>query len=180
MTVHKRPTNKQKTRFTWGYVVSVPSNEYDRFGNPKRKQITKSGFETKKEALKAEKEFLNNLEAGKIELNKNATFKDIMLFYIDYAEKEGGYAKGTIANYKGLMNKHLTIFSEVRVDKITPELIRYWRKTISQTDASVYRINDCIKLMKAAFNYAKRERQISANPFEEMKRVQEPRKLRKR
>ena len=42
MTAHKRYTNKQKTKFHWGYVVNIPSHEFDRMGNPKRKQAVKT------------------------------------------------------------------------------------------------------------------------------------------
>ncbi len=179
MSVHRRATNKNKTKFTWGYWVTIPSNEFDNFGNQKRKQVSKMGFATKKEALKAEKDFLDNLNLGKIELNKNATFNDIIQFYINYAETDGQYSKGSIANYKGLNKNHLTMFSDVRIDKITPALIRFWRQSICKT-ASNYTINDCIKLMNSAFNYAKREKQIFSNPFEEVKKMPEPKKIRKR
>lgn len=103
-----------------------------------------------------------------------------MMFFFDYIEKEGKYAKGTIANYKGLHNKHLEFFKLIRVDKITPEIIRSWRKKRCEVNVSDYRLNDCIKLVKAAFNYAKREKQITANPFEDMKKVSLQPKLRKR
>lgn len=180
MTVHKRYTNKAKTKISWGYWATIPSNKFDIHGNPIRKQVTKFGFATKKEAQKAEKEFFANFESGKIELNKNATFNDVMMFFFDYIEKEGKYAKGTIANYKGLNNKHLEFFKLIRVDKITPEIIRSWRKERCEANISDYRLNDCIKLIKAAFNYAKREKQITANPFEDMKKVSLQPKLRKR
>ena len=179
MSVHKRFTNSKKTKFHWGYIVNIPSNKYDAVGNLKRKQKAKWGFETKKEALKAEKEFLDNIENNNIELNKNATFDDVIQFYIHFAETDGQYAKGTIANYKGLNKKHLNMFKDVRIDKITPELIRHWRQTICNT-ASNFRINDCIKLMKAAFNYAKEEKVVTTNPFEHVKKMQVPKKLRKR
>ena len=180
MTVHKRYTNKNKTKFTWGYVATVPSNQFDRFGNPKRKQITKSGFETKKEAQQAEKELLENYEKGKVELSKNVVFSDVYNFFVDYMESIGQYSKGTIANYKCLYENHLTMFHNVRVDKITQTLIRAWKKEISSKNVSVYRINDCIKLLKAIFNYAKSEKQITSNPFEELKKLPESIKLRKR
>lgn len=37
MSVHKYYTNKAKTKFLWRYVVTVPSNDFDKFGNPIRK-----------------------------------------------------------------------------------------------------------------------------------------------
>ena len=118
--------------------------------------------------------------SNKIELNRNATFKDIMQFFFDYIEKEGKYAKGTIANYKSMYNKHLTVFHNIRVDKILSNHIRVWRKSLFAKNVSDNTINDSIKLLKASFNYAKRENQITCNPFENLKKISQPQKLRKR
>ncbi len=179
MSVHKRATNKNKTNIHWGFIVRVKTGKYDYFGNPLRKQISKWGFHTKKEAQQAEREFLNKFQCNKIELDKNATVEDVYLFFIDFAEKEGNYSTGTIKNYKSLFNNHLQYFKRMKIIKITPEVIRFWRKEICNK-ISPYVLNDCIKLLKASFNYAMEEKQINTNPFEEMKKVAIPKKLRKR
>jgi len=179
MSVHKRPTNKHRTKFSWGYWVTVPSDEFDKFGNPKRKQKTKFGYSTKKEAQKAEKEFLDKFEKGNIELNKSATFNDIIQNYINYAETIGQYQNGTVTNYKGLLKNQLSSLKNVRVDRITSSIIKHWKDNVVGKN-SCYRVNDSIKLIKAAFNYAKKENVINVNPFSGVKKLSEPRKLRKR
>lgn len=78
MSVHKYYTNKAKTKFLWRYVVTVPSNDFDKFGNPIRKQFTKRGFSTKKEAEAAEREVLKNAELGNVEFNSNLTFSAVI------------------------------------------------------------------------------------------------------
>lgn len=179
MAVVKRFTNKNKTKIHWGFIVRVKTDKYDYFGNPVYKQIGKWGFHTKKEAQTAERTFLNNYECNKIELDKNAVFNDVFQFFIDYAEKEGKYATGTIKNYKGLYNNHLCFFKNIKIKKITPEVIRFWLKDIC-TKISPYVLNDCIKLLKASFNYALKQKQVNINPFQELEKVSIPKKLRKR
>lgn len=45
---------------------------------------------------------------------------------------------------------------------------------------SPYVLNDCIKLLKASFNYALKEKQINTNPFADIQKIPLPKKLRKR
>ena len=178
MSVHKRATNKNKTNIHWGFVVRVKTGSFDYFGNPEYKQIAKWGFQTKKEAQQGEREFLNNYECHKIELDSNATFHEVFQFYIDYTEKEGKYSEGTISNYKGLYNNHLSYFKLLKIKKITPEVIRFWKK--EKSDLSAYVYNDCVKILKASFNHAIKEKQICVNPFEDLKKAPLPKVLRKR
>ena len=107
MSVHKYYTNKAKTKFLWRYVVTVPSNDFDKFGNPIRKQLTKRGFSTKKEAEAAEREVLKNAELGNVEFNSNLTFSAVIKNFLDYSKNEGKYSKGTIQNYEGYFNHHM-------------------------------------------------------------------------
>ena len=152
MAVSKIYTNKSKTKISWKVVAYIPTQEFDSHGKQIYKHHYVGCYATEKEGKKAERDFLNNLEGGKVELNDNATGNDIILFYIDYAEKEGRYAKGTVENYKCIHKHHIGIFDTVLVKKITPALIRLWRKSLVEKGLSPYRINDCIKLLKSCLN----------------------------
>ena len=88
MAIYKRYTNKKKTRFSWRVVVHIATNKFDRYGNVVKKHVSVGSYPTEKEAKLAEREFLNNLDTGKIELNKDATFREVMLFYLDFANKD--------------------------------------------------------------------------------------------
>lgn len=180
MTAHKRYTNSQKTKYTWCFVVDIPSGEYDSLGREKRKQKTKSGFATKKEALEAEKKFLDSLRDGNIELNSEATFDNVIQYYFDYASNEGRYSEGTINNYKGFYKNHLQIFHNIKVSKITQDFVRSWLRQKFKDSVSVYTINDSVKFLKASFNYAKKMKKISCNPFEDIERLEEPTVFRNR
>ncbi len=179
-TARKRYTTKDRKKYTWEYVVDVPSNEFDAFGKPKRKQKTKAGFKTKKEALEAGQELLNKQQVGKLELNKDAVFEDVIQYFLDYAEHEGNYASGTISNYKGLNKNHLQMFSKVPVSRLVYPLIKAWQRALHDKGASSHIYNDCVKLLKRSFNYAIGEKQITVNPFAVLKDVPIAKKLRKR
>lgn len=179
MAVQKR-WNKTKTKYRWRVVVYTPTNEFDKFGNRVMKHTYVGTYDTQKEAEKIERDYITNLEKGNIELNKNAIFKSVIDFFIDYCEHEGRYQKGTIENYKCIHREHLNFFDEMTITKITNDVIRFWRKHAVDKGLSPYRINDCIKLLKAAFNYAIKENQINTNPFTNMEKERLPKKIRKR
>lgn len=88
MSVHKRATNKNKTNIHWGFAVRIKTGQFDYFGNPVYKQVAKWGFQAKKEAQQAEREFLNNFQCNKIELDKNATFEDVFYFLLILQKKK--------------------------------------------------------------------------------------------
>ena len=178
MTVQKRTNPSGAIR--WRSVVRVETGKYDRFGNPERKQKVVGTFSTKKEAEKAEREFLNNFEANKIELNNEATVYDVVKLFLDFAKNEGEYSLGTVSNYEGVLRNHLSFFKDIKVTKITPALIQAWERSMYRKKASPHAYNTCVKVLKASFNYALKLRQVRTNPFVEMSNKSIPQKLRKR
>lgn len=180
MAVYKRYTTKDKTRFNWRVVVEAPTGEFDRFGKPIKKQVSVGTFKTRKEAEKAEREYKNGLDKGTVELNSESTFDNVVQAFIEYAENEGQYAKGTVSNYKGYNKNHLQMFKFVPVKNITPILIQRWHRDFYQKGGSDHVFNGCVKLMKVAFNYAIRMKQINTNPFMDLQERSVPQKLRNR
>lgn len=180
MTVEKYPTNKAKTKFKWWFVVDVPATEYDRMGKPKRKQVRKRGFNTKKEAEIAERQFLNSLDNGTIELNTTVLLKDTIKEFLNFAKNEGKYANGTIKNYEGYYNNHLQEIASVPIRKITPNLLQTWRRNLFKKGTSDHVYNGCIKLLKRACSYCIDLKLITTNPFNGLKPINIPPKLRNR
>ena len=178
MTIQKRPNKSGAIR--WRSVVRVETGKYDRFGNPERKQKVVGTFSTKKEAEKAEREFLNNFEANKIELNNEATVYNVVKLFLDFAKNEGEYSLGTVSNYEGVLRNHLTFFNDIKVTKVTPALIQAWEKCMHNKKASPHAYNTCVKVLKASFNYAVKLKQVTINPFIDMSNKSIPPKLRKR
>ena len=180
MAVNKVPVNKDKTKYKWKVVAYIPTNNYNSQGKPIYKHHYIGLYEKEREARQAEREFLNKLEAGKVERNKNATVSDILTYFIDSIKTVENYSKGTVKNYECLQELHLNTLKDVQVSRVSKEIIRRWRQCVKEKGLSCYRINDCVKLLKAAFNYAINDNVISFNPFAGMKSEKVPKKLRKR
>ena len=120
MSVSKHYLNKEKTKFNWRVVVYIPTGEYDRFGKPIKKHLHVGYYSTKSEGEVAERKFWNDFEAGTLELNKDAKFGDVILYFLDFAKNEGKYAKGTICNYEGYLKHHFQMLQYVPVKNLTP------------------------------------------------------------
>ena len=180
MSVTKNYLNKKKTKFNWRVVVYIPTGEYDRFGKPKKKHHHVGYYSTKSEGEVAERKFWNDFEADTLELNKDATCKDVANNFLDFTKNEGKYAKGTICNFEGYLNNHFQMLLHVPVKNLTPALIQKWRRDLYTKGVSDHIFNGCLKLAKAAFNYAVKLKQISTNPFRDIESVTIPRKLRNR
>ena len=180
MSVNKYYADKSKTKYKWWFVVDVPSGKYDKFGNSIRKQVRRRGFKTEKEAKEAERKFLNSLESGKVELKGNILFSEVINFFFDFIKNEGQYEKGTIKNYEGYYNNHMQDLKLVPIKNLTPTLIQTWHRNLYKKGASDHIYNGCLKFLKRSFNYAIELKQISTNPFAELKPVSMRKILRNR
>ncbi len=178
MSVRKKYTNKAKTRFCWEFVVDIPSGEFDLKGNPIRKQKRVSGFEKEKEAKAAERKFLEALESGNIVITDKSTFSQLANNFLNFIEKSSDYQKGTVSNYKGYYNNHMKIFHNMIAFRINDEIIENWILDEEKNGTSSFVINGCRKFGMAVFTYHKKK--IRINPFADMKKRPEPKKLRNR
>ena len=181
MSVSQRYSERNKNKVqSWYFYVRVPNGKYDEFGRKQYKQVKRSGFKTKKEAENAEREFLNKFYSNTIEFNPDTICGHIYNNFFEYIKNEGKYSRGTIRNYTGYYNNHLQMFQLVPINRVTPEFIQAWHRQLHENKVSDHVYNGCIKLSKAAFNYAIKLKQINTNPFADFKEVKIPRKLRKR
>lgn len=170
MSVRKR--YKEDGSFTWEFCITITKTP--------RKQLRKSGFKTKSEALNAEQEAINKYKNKQLTLSPTkTTFKDILKLFFEHIEESGDYQLGTITNYKGYYNNHLQYFYDLRIEEISPYIIQKWLNNANKTK-SPHVINGCRKLCKAAFNYCLNMKMIVDNPFTAMKKAEEPKILRHR
>ncbi len=175
-TVRKKVWGNNK--FSWEFVVDIPSGEYDKKGNPKRKQKRVSGFKKEKDAKEAERKFLQQLEDGNIQIDVNSTFTELANKFFKHIEESSDYEKGTVSNYKGYFNNHMLFFHNMKAKNINDETIDIWVKEREKSGVSVYVINGCRKFGMSVFTYHKK--QFRFNPFAEMDRKTETKKLRNR
>ena len=78
MSVTKHYLNKEKTKYDWRAIAYIPTGEYDRLGKPIKQHKHVGYFSTKSEGEAAIRGFWKEFEAGTLELNKNATFEDVI------------------------------------------------------------------------------------------------------
>lgn len=181
MSVSPRYSEKNKDKIqSWCFFVRIPTNTYDKYGKMIYKQIRRSGFKTKKEAERAEREFLNSFDNATVEFHPNTICRHIINNLFEHMKNEGKYAKGTVRNYTGYYKNHLQKFDLVPISRITPEFIQAWRRELFKNNVSDHVYNGCVKLLKRAFNYAISLKQINTNPFVDLKAVSIAPKLRKR
>ena len=175
MTVRKRYSGK---KFTWEFCVDIPSNEYDSNGNIKRKQKRKSGFATEKEAKKAEREFLNELEDGNIIICPDSTFKQLADAFIKEIEASPEYEKGTVSNYKGYFKNHMQMLYNIKAKSLNEDVLNNWVRHLQEKGASPHVINGCRKFGMSVFTYHRKK--FKFNPFKEIDKIKEPKILRNR
>lgn len=174
MSVNQRKYPNGNT--TWEYVI--PKNQ-----TGTGKQYRRAGFKTKKEAQNAEREKLQEFNKYRgfwhADVEKT-TFKDIANLFIEHIEHSAEYESGTVCNYKGLLKNHInSTFEAKKIVELTPLLIQQW-KDIKSKETSSYVLNNCIKLLKVMFNYAKKQKVLYNNPFDELEKVPEVKKIRNR
>lgn len=165
-------------KFSWEFVVDIPSGEYDLAGNPKRKQKRVSGFQKEGDAKKAEFEFLKQLDSGQINLDSRALFSELAESFLKYIEHSPKYEKGTVSNYKGYYKNHFQPLYNMKAQKITEDILNKWVDCLIKKGCSPYLINNCRKLGMAIFTYHKKL--FKYNPFRDLERQSEVRKLRNR
>lgn len=122
-----------------------------------RKQAFKRGFNTKKEALDYEREYIK-----KLEYSNNMTFKSLYDLYIEDMRHR---LKETTINKKEYIfrGKILNFFGEMTLDSITPIVIRTWQNKLPNSLASsTIRIINAE--LSAILNYAYKYYNLKENP----------------
>lgn len=170
MVVKKREwIYKGEKRSSWEFYFDIQKKP--------RKQYRKSGFKTRGEAVEAERKAIIKFKEGESLKNCKVKFKEAASIYIAYVENR--YRKETAEKYRGFVKNHLQIFHDKLIEDIAVFDINNWIN--NQLDEknpdriSEVLINDCLKMCKALFNYLiDSEIFDKRNPFEKVKKVEEP------
>ncbi len=124
----------------------------------------KRGFNTKKEALEWEKEFLNQLNGS-----LGMTFKDFIEIYMKDMEKR--LKPGTVSNKKFLIEQKITpFFGKLPLNDIKPTDIRKWQNELTSyrdENGKPYKetyLKTIQNQITAIFNYAVKYYGLKENP----------------
>lgn len=130
---------------------------YTDYKNEKRKKHRR-GFNTKKEALEFEREFLTQSQFS-IEM----TFKSLYSLYQE--DMESRIKKTTMETKEYIVKKRiLPFFENMKVKEIKPIHIRKWQSDLLKTDYSKTYLKSIYNQLTAIFNYAVRFHNLDKNP----------------
>lgn len=142
----------------WSFTVDVGIDPL----TGKRKQITKSGFQTKKEAQEVCAKIINETTEGLYVKPSHLAFYEFIDQWLEY--KKTNVRSVTIENYNKLIKNHLIPFFKYKtVQKITYQDISnlYMELSNRLSDRSV---SDVHKVLSAALNQAVKWSIIKINP----------------
>lgn len=130
---------------------------YTDYKNEKRKKH-KRGFNTKKEALEFEREFL-----AQSQFSIEMTFKSLYSLY--HNDMESRIKKTTMETKEYIVKKRiLPFFENMKVKEIKPIHIRKWQSDLLKTDYSKTYLKSIYNQLTAIFNYAVRFHNLDKNP----------------
>lgn len=126
----------------WIYEVRYK----DAFGKPQYEGSKK--FHTKKEAQKAERDYLNSLDTG-VQAN-NMTFKELCDKHFEY--QQGKVKVTTLRNYMK-RRQHLEMFDDIKLIDLNISHFEDWKKKINSLKMETSTKNDLYKYLKCILNY---------------------------
>ena len=137
----------------------------------KRKQKTKSGFKTKKEAQAALNEVVYEVNKGIYILDNNCTFKELAEEWLEHNKHK--WAQTTFeVTYRMVMNQIVTKFPAIKVQDITP---LHGKKLLADLSESLApsTVNRIMSLTSQILNYAVDTELINKNPFKSIPHIRE-------
>lgn len=130
---------------------------YTDYKNERRKKHRR-GFNTKKEALEFEREFL-----AQSQFSIEMTFKSLYSLY--HSDMESRIKKTTMETKEYIVNtKLLPFFEKMKVKDIKPVHIRKWQTDLLKMEYSKTYLKTIYNQLTAIFNYAIRFHNLDKNP----------------
>lgn len=103
---------------------------------------------TKKEAQKAERDYLQETETSND--NEDMTFKELCNKHFEYQKDKVKIT--TLRNYIK-RREHLKMFDDIKINKLSIQHFENWKKHINSLDMATRTKNDLYKYLKSILNY---------------------------
>lgn len=149
---------------TWEYRVELAPI------NGKRNQKTKAGFKTKKEALKAGREFLEKYEKGELlqSISESSVIDVFSLWLKQYCITN--LAETTIDNYKKRFRLYISPYiGEYRIKNVTKLMLQDLINELASEGYSLNTVSDICGLLSGFFDWAETNNIISRSPAYKLK-----------
>jgi integrase len=134
----------------------------------KNKEISKSGFKTKKEAEKALNELINSIESGTFIEDKKVLLKDIFELWLDTAKTS--VEQSTYCFYEDIVYriliKELGNIPALKINSM--QVQKFLNKYINEKKLSPTTVRHYYNTLNIALNYAKKHKVIRDNPCEDV------------
>lgn len=155
--------NARKRGSKWQYYFDVAKVD------GKRKRIVKSGFDTKKEALKAGADAMSLYNNGGVPvLDDSISVQDFANEYLEYYK--GKYKYITYCTDRDQLNAHfLKDYGCYRITSITERVAEEFVFSLNEKGLSVSTIKKHISRCKKMFDYAIKQKVLRENPFADVK-----------
>lgn len=113
---------------------------------------------SKKEALQAEKDYLNDINNNGIQ--DDMTFKELCDLHFDYQKDKVKVT--TLKNYK-TRREYFKMFDDVKVKNLNIDYFEKWKKDINKKDLATNTKNDLYKYLKSVLNYGIKWQDLTFN-----------------
>lgn len=161
MAYFRKIPAKNPKGYTWGFTINLPNDPM----NGKRRQLTRRGFGTKKEAERKASELLEKATQGINVQAGNIKIKDYAKKYLKV--KKGRIAETTFIHYRGKLNKYIIPFlGEITLEKLSTRHAEEFLEFLTEeTDLGNVSINKTLEITRSMIKKAIDERIIFFNPF---------------
>lgn len=146
---------------TWSYTVDIGKDPL----TGKRRQKSKSGFRTKKDAEKDCADFITKFNKGSIIIRKDVTIKEFVEFFLSQAELKLKHSTYTNYTY-AVNNRIIPRLGNVKLQEFTKYHGQDFVNELAKEDLSSLYIRFVISLLKNMFQVAVTDDRIVKNPME--------------
>lgn len=147
----------------WSFTVDIGADVL----SGKRKQITKSGFNTKKEAQETCAALINELTNGTFLKPSQANVEKFLTDWL--ITKKTTIRESTYSSYTAIIKSLIPLIGREKVSEITSKRILKLYNDLSEKYSSA-RLGDVHKVLTMAFALAKSTNEIKMNPMDHVKK----------
>lgn len=155
MSVRQLKENKiTKDGRSWVFI------QYSKGLDGKRHQYQSQAYMTEKEAIQAEKEYLNKYKD--VEVNPHMTFKEAYTIYYDYQKDK--IKDSTLKTYRDRI-KYMGLLDNVELVNLNWDLYQKWRAQMNRTNLCDRYKTDIQKFIKQVITFAEKQWDFNLRKF---------------
>ncbi|MDW8515063.1 site-specific integrase [Priestia flexa] len=147
----------------WSYTVDIGKDPL----TGKRRQKTKGGFRTKKDAERDCADFISSFNKGSAIIQKDITIKEFMKFFI--ARSELKLKPSTFYKQMNVFNKHIVPrIGHIKLQEFTKHHAQEFINQLLEKELSPTYIAHICRLARIFFEFALKDDRIVRNPFSDV------------